>query len=69
MEIVKKLARSADVVVENFRPGVKHRLGVDYEALSEENPRLIYASISGLDRKDNIATVPATIKLSRECRA
>ena len=47
VEIVKKLARNADVVVENFRPRVKHRLGVDYEALSAENPRLIYASISG----------------------
>jgi formyl-CoA transferase len=35
------------VVVENYRPDVKHRLGIDYEALSRENPRLIYASISG----------------------
>ena len=51
VEIVKKLARSADVVVENFRPGVKHRLGVDYEALSAENPRLIYASISGFGQE------------------
>jgi len=41
VEIVRKLARNADVVVENFRPGVKHRLGVDYQALSAENPRLI----------------------------
>ena len=34
-------------MVENFRPDVKHRLGIDYETLSEINPRLIYASISG----------------------
>jgi formyl-CoA transferase len=51
VEIVRKLARSADVVVENFRPGVKHRLGVDYAALSAENPRLIYASISGFGQE------------------
>jgi crotonobetainyl-CoA:carnitine CoA-transferase CaiB-like acyl-CoA transferase len=51
VEIVKKLARTADVVVENFRPGVKHRLGVDYPALSAENPRLIYASISGFGQE------------------
>jgi crotonobetainyl-CoA:carnitine CoA-transferase CaiB-like acyl-CoA transferase len=49
--IVKRLAARADVVVENFRPDVKHRLGVDYEALSRENPRLIYASISGFGQE------------------
>jgi formyl-CoA transferase len=47
VEILKKLAAKADVVVENFRPDVKHRLGIDYEALSKVNPRLVYASISG----------------------
>jgi formyl-CoA transferase/CoA:oxalate CoA-transferase len=41
------LARQADVVVENFRPGVAERLGVSYGALAAENPRLIYASVSG----------------------
>ena len=51
VEIVKKLVVGADVVVENFRPGVKHRLGVDYEALSAVNPRLIYASISGFGQE------------------
>jgi crotonobetainyl-CoA:carnitine CoA-transferase CaiB-like acyl-CoA transferase len=51
VEIVKKLARGADVVVENFRPRVKHKLGVDYEALSADNPRLIYASISGFGQE------------------
>ena len=47
IEILKKLVAKADVVVENFRPDVKHRLGIDYETLSTINPRLVYASISG----------------------
>jgi crotonobetainyl-CoA:carnitine CoA-transferase CaiB-like acyl-CoA transferase len=47
IDIVKRLIAKADVVVENFRPDVKRRLGIDYETLSKENPRLIYGSISG----------------------
>ena len=47
VEILRALALRADVVVENYRPDVKHRLGIDYESLSRENPRLVYASISG----------------------
>jgi crotonobetainyl-CoA:carnitine CoA-transferase CaiB-like acyl-CoA transferase len=46
-EVFTRLARSADVLIENYRPGVMARLGLDYAALSAENPRLIYASISG----------------------
>jgi crotonobetainyl-CoA:carnitine CoA-transferase CaiB-like acyl-CoA transferase len=45
--VLKQLARSADVLVENFRPDVKDRLGIGYAALAVENPRLVYASISG----------------------
>ena len=45
--IVKQLAAEADVVMENFRPGVMDRLGVGYDALSAINPRLIYCAISG----------------------
>jgi crotonobetainyl-CoA:carnitine CoA-transferase CaiB-like acyl-CoA transferase len=45
--VFRRLAAKADVVVENFRPDVKTRLGVDYAALSKINPRLVYASISG----------------------
>jgi crotonobetainyl-CoA:carnitine CoA-transferase CaiB-like acyl-CoA transferase len=47
VEVLKKLVAKSDVLVENFRPDVKHRLGIDYETLSRVNPRLIYASISG----------------------
>ena len=47
IEILKKLAAKSDILVENFRPDVKTRLGIDYETLSAINPRLIYGSISG----------------------
>ncbi len=47
VEVLRKLVAKADVLVENFRPDVKHRLGIDYETLSRINPRLVYASISG----------------------
>ena len=46
-EILLRLVEDADVVVENFRPDVKRRLNIDYEALSQINPRLVYGSISG----------------------
>ena len=46
-EIFMRLAAAADVVVENYRPDVKHRLGIDYEAVRAKNPRIIYGSISG----------------------
>ena len=46
-ELFRKLAKDADVVIENFRPGVMEKLGLGYEALSQINPGLIYASISG----------------------
>lgn len=47
VEIVKRLVRDADVVVENFRPGVMDKLGIGYAALSAINPKLIYCAISG----------------------
>src|SRR3954453_20334016 len=47
LAIFMKLAEKADVVVENFKSTVKHRLGVDYEAVKKINPRIVYGSISG----------------------
>jgi crotonobetainyl-CoA:carnitine CoA-transferase CaiB-like acyl-CoA transferase len=47
LAIFKELAKDADVIVENFRPAVKMRLGVDYETIRKINPRIIYASLSG----------------------
>jgi formyl-CoA transferase len=47
VEVLKRLVKTADILVENYRPDVKHKLGIDYETLAKENPALIYASISG----------------------
>ena len=57
-KIFLELAQTADVVVENFRPGVKFRLGIDYETLSKDNPGLIYASISGFGQDGPYADRP-----------
>jgi alpha-methylacyl-CoA racemase len=46
-EVLLRLARGADVLLESFRPGVLDRLGVGYERLREENPRLVYCAITG----------------------
>jgi crotonobetainyl-CoA:carnitine CoA-transferase CaiB-like acyl-CoA transferase len=54
----KKMVKKADVVVENFRPDVKARLGIDYKALRKINPRLIYASISGFGQDGPYAERP-----------
>jgi crotonobetainyl-CoA:carnitine CoA-transferase CaiB-like acyl-CoA transferase len=45
--VLKRLVKTADILIENYRPDVKHRLGIDYDALAQVNPGLIYASISG----------------------
>jgi CoA:oxalate CoA-transferase len=59
VEIVKDLARRADVLVENFRPGVMERLGLGQQALRELNPRLVYASISGFGQDGPFRDWPA----------
>jgi len=56
---VQQLAASADVVVENFRPGVAAKLGIDYATLSNANPGLIYCSISGFGQSGAAARRPA----------
>jgi crotonobetainyl-CoA:carnitine CoA-transferase CaiB-like acyl-CoA transferase len=58
-DILISLSRQCDVLVENFRPGVTERLGVDYETISEANPRLVYCSISGFGQTGPMARRPA----------
>ena len=58
IEILMKLVETSDVVVENFRPDVKDRLGVDYESLKSRNPRVILASISGFGQDGPYAKRP-----------
>ena len=55
LAIFRKLADGADVVVENFRPDVKFRLGIDHATLAKEHPRLVYASISGYGQSGPLA--------------
>jgi CoA:oxalate CoA-transferase len=57
--LARELALQADVVVENFRPGVMKRLGLDYASLAEHNPKLVYASISGFGQTGPRAQLPA----------
>ena len=57
-EIFRKLAANADVVVENYRPDVKFRLGIDYESLKVINPGLVYASISGFGQDGPLSGRP-----------
>jgi crotonobetainyl-CoA:carnitine CoA-transferase CaiB-like acyl-CoA transferase len=56
--ILKKLAESADVLIENYRPDVKKRLGIDYETLRQLNPRLVYVSLSGFGQTGPYANRP-----------
>ncbi len=56
--IFKEMAKDADVIVENFRPDVKTRLGIDYEAMAAVNPRIVYASISGFGQDGPYAKRP-----------
>jgi crotonobetainyl-CoA:carnitine CoA-transferase CaiB-like acyl-CoA transferase len=58
-EVVQRLAAHADIVVENFRPGVMRRLKLDYDSLAPSNHRLIYCSISGYGQSGPSAELPA----------
>jgi CoA:oxalate CoA-transferase len=58
-EVVRRLVVSADILVENFRPGVMRRLKFDWDALKELNPKLIYCSISGYGQTGPSAELPA----------
>jgi crotonobetainyl-CoA:carnitine CoA-transferase CaiB-like acyl-CoA transferase len=56
--VLKELATTADVLIENYRPAVKHRLGIDYETLRVLNPRLVYVSLSGFGQDGPYADRP-----------
>jgi len=65
LAIFMKLAKTADVVVENFRSTVKHRLGVDYEAVRKINPRIVYGSISGFGQTGPYAKRPGVDQIAQ----
>jgi crotonobetainyl-CoA:carnitine CoA-transferase CaiB-like acyl-CoA transferase len=50
LELLREMARSADVLVENFKPGAMEEMGLGYDRLSAENPRLVYANVTGFGR-------------------
>jgi crotonobetainyl-CoA:carnitine CoA-transferase CaiB-like acyl-CoA transferase len=58
-EVFRQLVRTADVVMENFRPGVMDRLGVGHAELMKENPRLVYCAISGFGQDGPLRDLPA----------
>ena len=64
-EIFFKLVREADVVVENYRSDVKHRLGIDYEAVRRVNPRIVYGSISGFGQDGPYANRPGVDQIAQ----
>ncbi len=64
-EVFFKLVGEADVVVENFRPAVKHRLGIDYEAVRALNPRIVYGSISGFGQDGPYADRPGVDQIAQ----
>src|SRR5229473_3290176 len=65
MKIFFQLAEKADVVVENFRSTVKHRLGVDYESVKKVNPRIVYGSISGFGQSGPYAKRPGVDQIAQ----
>jgi formyl-CoA transferase len=65
LAILKELIKSADVFAENYRPDVKHRLGVNYESLAAINPRLVYGSISGFGQTGPYADRPGVDQIAQ----
>jgi len=63
--VLFKLAETADVLIENFRPDVKRRLGIDYEAMRVVNPRLVYGSISGFGEDGPYAERPGLDQIAQ----
>ncbi|HJM90190.1 MAG TPA: CaiB/BaiF CoA-transferase family protein [Dehalococcoidia bacterium] len=60
-----KLVETADIVIENYRPDVKHRLGIDYEAVKAVNPRIIYGSISGFGQDGPYVSRPGVDQIAQ----
>lgn len=60
LAIAKRLAGAADVILENYRPGVMARFGLDYASVTKENPAVVYLSITGFGQKGPNANLPAT---------
>lgn len=58
-DVIYEMVKSCDIVVENFKPGVMEKLGLDYESLKKINPRLIYCSISGFGQVSPMRDLPA----------
>jgi formyl-CoA transferase len=65
VEVFKRLVQKADVVVENYRPDVKFRLGIDYESLKKINPRIVYTSISGFGQDGPYAERPGVDQIAQ----
>src|ERR1700716_477826 len=65
LAIFMKLAEKADVIVENFKSTVMHRLGVDYEAVRKINPRIVYGSISGFGQTGPYAKRPGVDQIAQ----
>lgn len=64
-ELFMDLARNADVVIENMRSDVKHRLGVDYDSVRAVNPRIVYGSISGFGQDGPYGTRPGVDQIAQ----
>ena len=65
LKIFFELAKTADVVVENYKSTVKHKLGVDYEAVKKVNPRIVYGSISGFGQDGPYAGRPGVDQIAQ----
>jgi len=64
-EILMRLAEQADVIIENMRPGVTRRLGVDFESVRKRNPRLVYGSISGFGQYGPYTSRPSIDQIAQ----
>jgi formyl-CoA transferase len=64
-EVFMRLVKDADVIVENFRPDVKHRLGIDYESIRKINPRIVYTSISGFGQDGPYVSRPGVDQIAQ----